>query len=143
MRVTQKQLQQIIKEERQKLLKECGDHYMYYQGDSGKCGGYNDMDYGQEEETSMVTGNLRSLSEKAGELAELIKHFDSIEEWVQEKIAVAESMIDSIHDYMKYNEQYKMDEQSDYVEMDAAHYDEDDYRSDGKDSYDDEYEDQY
>ena len=133
MRVTQKQLQQIIKEERQKLLKECGH----------KCGDYYGMDHEQEEETGMVSGNLHSLADKAAELAELMEHADHIEEWVQEKIAVAESMIDSIYDYLKYNEDNEIDEQSDYVEMDPAHYDEDDYRSDGKDSYDDEYEDQY
>lgn len=139
MRVTPKQLQQIIKEERQKLLKECGDHYMYYQGGSGKCGGYNGMDYGQEEETGMVSGNLHSLADKAAELAELMEHADNIEEWVQEKIAVAESMIDSIYDYLKYNEQNEIEEQSDYVGMDPAHYDEDDYEDDDEDSYDDEY----
>lgn len=140
MRVTQKQLQQIIKEERQKLLKECGDHYMYYQGGSGKCGGgYEHMDYGQAEETEMVSGNLRSLADKAGELAELMEGSDMIEEWVQEKVAVAEAMIDSLYDYLKYNEQNEIDEQSDYVGMDPAQYDEDDYEDDGEDSYDDEY----
>lgn len=140
MRITEKQLYQIIKEERQKLLKECGDHYMYYQNGSGKCGGnYEHIDYGQAEETEMVSGNLRSLADKAAELAELMEHNDMIEEWVQEKIAVAESMIDSIYDYLKYNEKEEMEEQSDYVGMDPAQYDEDDYEDDGEDSYDDEY----
>jgi hypothetical protein len=138
MRITEKQLYQIIKEERQKLLNECGDHYMYYQNGSGKCGGSHD-DYGQEEETGMVSGNLHSLADKAAKLAEMMEGADSIEEWVQEKIAVAESMIDSIFDYMEYNEQDEIEEQSDYVSMDPAHYDEDDYKDDGKDSYDDEY----
>jgi len=138
MRITEKQLYQIIKEERQKLLKECGDYYMHHQGDSGKCGGGYDHDE-QEEETSMVSGNLHSLADKAAKLAEMMEGADSIEEWVQEKIAVAESMIDSIFDYMEYNEQGEIEEQSDYVDMDAAHYDEDDYKYDGLDTYDDEY----
>lgn len=131
MKVTRGQIQRIIKEERAKLLKECGCEDMAsYHGD-----GYGE----QEEETGMVSGNLRSLSDKAGELAEMMEDADSIEEWVQEKIAVAESMIDSIYDYLKYNEQ-EIDEQSDYVGMDPAHYDEDDYKDDDDDSYDDEYE---
>ncbi len=130
MRITRDQLYAIIKEERNKLLKECGceDKAAYHGND------YND----QEEETGMVSGNLRSLSDKAGELAEMMEQSDSIEEWVQEKIAIAESMIDSIYDYLKYNEQ-EIDEQSDYVGMDPAHYDEEDYNDDGLDSYDDEY----
>jgi len=140
MRVTREQLNRIIKEERAKLLKECGDHHMYYSGGSGKCGGYGTMDYGQEEETGMVTSNLRSLVDKAGELAERMEQAGMIEEWVQEKIAVAEAMIDSIYDYISYNEEGDLEEQSDYVGMDPDQYGEDDYVDDVSDSYDDKYE---
>lgn len=140
MKITREQLSRIIKEERTKLLKECGDHHMYYQGGSGKCGGYGEMDYGQEEETGMVSSNLRSLADKAAELAERMENAGMIEEWVQEKIAVAEAMIDSIYDYISYNEENDLEEQSDYVGMDPAQYGDSDYADDDMDSYDDEYE---
>lgn len=122
MNITRKEMNRIITEEYKKLIQECGDHYDYYQN-SGKCGG----DYGQEEENGMVAGNLRSIADKAANLAERMKNADSIEEWVQEKIAVAESMIDSISDYIYYNEGTDLDEQSDYVDMDPAQYTEEDY----------------
>ena len=121
MNITRKEINKIITEEYKKLIQECGDQYGYYQN-SGKCG-----DYGQQEETGMVSGNLRSLADKAAELAEKMEQAGMIEEWVQEKIAVAESMIDSIYDYISYNEQPELDEQSDYVSMDPAQYTEEDY----------------
>lgn len=124
MNITRKEINKIITEEYKKLIQECGDHYGYYQ--SGKCGG----DYGQQEETGMVSSNLRSLADKAAELAEKMEQAGMIEEWVQEKIAVAESMIDSIYDYISYNEQPELDEQSDYVSMDPAQYTEEDYVED-------------
>jgi hypothetical protein len=124
MNITRKEINKIITEEYKKLIQECGDHYSYYQ--SGKCGG----DYGQQEETGMVSSNLRSLADKAAELAEKMEQAGMIEEWVQEKIAVAESMIDSIYDYISYNEQPELDEQSDYVSMDPAQYTEEDYVED-------------
>ena len=110
MRITEKQLYQIIKEERQKLLKECGDHYMYYQNGSGKCGGSHD-DYGQEEETGMVSGNLHSLADKAAKLAEMMEGADSIEEWVQEKIAKAEMMLVGVWDYLQSQKEQGIDPQ--------------------------------
>ena len=125
MNITRKEMNRIITEEYKKLIQECGDHYDYYQN-SGKCGG----DYGQEEENGMVAGNLRSIADKAAELAEKMEQAGMIEEWVQEKIAVAESMIDSIYDYISYNEQPEIDEQSDYVGMDPAQYTEEDYVED-------------
>jgi len=124
MNITRKEINKIITEEYKKLIQECGDHYDYY--NSGKCGG----DYGQQEETGMVSSNLRSLADKAAELAEKMEQAGMIEEWVQEKIAVAESMIDSIYDYISYNEQPELDEQSDYVSMDPAQYTEEDYVED-------------
>lgn len=121
MNITRKEINKIITEEYKKLIQECGDQYDYYQ--TGKCGG----DYGQQEETGMVSSNLRSLADKAAELAEKMEQANMIEEWVQEKIAVAESMIDSIYDYISYNEQPELDEQSDYVGIDPAQYTEEDY----------------
>ena len=137
MKVTREELRKIIKEEREKLLNECCRDEMYYGNEM-----HHDHaeDYGQYEESSMVSGNLRSIAERAAKLSEMMEDVDSIEEWVQEKIAVAEAMVNSIYDYYRYNEE-TMDEQGDYVGMDPAQYDEDDYNDDGDDSYDDEYED--
>ena len=55
------------------------------------------------EEVGMVVGNLRSLSEKSKELEEILSKDSDIEEWVQEKIAVASAAIDAVLDYAKYN----------------------------------------
>lgn len=50
----------------------------------------------------MILGNLNRMADRATELAQLAKEVPDNEEWVQEKIAVASAMIDSIYNYMKY-----------------------------------------
>lgn len=54
-------------------------------------------------EKSMIVGNLHRLADHSAELAQMAQQVPDNEEWVQEKIAVASAMIDSIYNYMKYN----------------------------------------
>lgn len=60
---------------------------------------WDDDDQGEK---SMILSNLARISDKANELRSLAADVDDNEEWVQEKIAVASAMIDSIHNYLKY-----------------------------------------
>ena len=68
---------------------------MKHHGDSH----WDDDDQGEK---SMILSNLAKLSDKANELRSLAADVDDNEEWVQEKIAVASAMIDSIYNYLKY-----------------------------------------
>lgn len=70
-----------------------------------KSGLFPDMDDDLDDdhgEKSMILGNLERLSDRSAELRDMAAHIPDNEEWVQEKIAVASSMIDSIYDYVKY-----------------------------------------
>ena len=75
-----------------------GDHEdMHHDSDSH----WDDSDQGEK---SMVLANLAKISDKALELRDLAAAVPDNEEWVQEKIAVASAMIDSIHSYLKYKQ---------------------------------------
>lgn len=54
------------------------------------------------EETGMIKSNLFMMSKKSLELHDAIGDRDDLPEWVQEKIAVASYMIDTVHDYLMY-----------------------------------------
>jgi hypothetical protein len=62
---------------------------------------WDDDDQGEK---SMIMSNLAKISDKANELRSLAAEVSDNEEWVQEKIAVASAMIDSIYNYLKYRE---------------------------------------
>lgn len=62
---------------------------------------WDDSDQGEK---SMILANLAKMSDKALELRKLAAAVPDNEEWVQEKIAVASAMIDSIHNYLKYKQ---------------------------------------
>ena len=62
---------------------------------------WDDHDQGEK---SMILANLAKLSDKALDLRHLAAKTSNNEEWVQEKIAVAAAMIDSIHSYLKYRQ---------------------------------------
>ena len=62
---------------------------------------WDDSDQGEK---SMILANLARMSDKALELRNLAAAIPDNEEWVQEKIAVASAMIDSIHNYLKYKQ---------------------------------------
>jgi len=57
---------------------------------------------GPEEESGMIRSNLYTLSKQAQEMHDMIGMNDDLDEWVQEKISVASSMIDSVYDYIGY-----------------------------------------
>jgi len=59
-------------------------------------------DHSDQGEKGMILSNLAKMSDKALELRDLAAGISDNEEWVQEKIAVASAMIDSIHNYLKY-----------------------------------------
>jgi len=64
-----------------------------------------DVDYedsGVQEESGMIKSNLFMLAKKSMELHDSIGDSDDLPEWVQEKIAVASYMIDTVHDYLMY-----------------------------------------
>jgi siderophore synthetase component len=65
--------------------------------------GHHGFDHDDQGEKSMIVGNLHKMADRASELAQLAKEVPDNEEWVQEKIAVASAMIDSIYNYMKYS----------------------------------------
>lgn len=58
-----------------------------------------------QDEKGMIIGNLNRMAERASELAQMASAVPDNEEWVQEKIAVASAMIDSIYNYMKYRDE--------------------------------------
>lgn len=57
---------------------------------------------GPEAESGMIRSNLETMAQKASELHDMIGERDDLPEWIQEKIAVAEAMIGSVHDYLSY-----------------------------------------
>lgn len=66
---------------------------------------HND-DHGDDHgEKSMIKSNLARIADKASELSRLAGEVPDNEEWVQEKIAVAASMIDAVHGYLKYTDE--------------------------------------
>lgn len=74
------------------------DHYHPVEADHG----LSFEDSGAFEESGMIKSNLYSMASKAQSLHDMIQNGDDLPEWVQEKIAVADEMIDVIYDYLKY-----------------------------------------
>ena len=48
----------------------------------------------------MIKNNLYNIASNAQDLHDALEDEDDLPEWVQEKIAVAEAMIDSVYDYL-------------------------------------------
>lgn len=61
---------------------------------------YEDSDV--YEETGMIKSNLFMMAKKSLELHDEIGDRDNLPEWIQEKIAVASYMMDTVHDYLMY-----------------------------------------
>ena len=57
-------------------------------------------DSDEYEESSMIKGNLHNLAIQSHVLMDIVQDGDDLPEWVQEKIAVASEMIDTIYDYI-------------------------------------------
>lgn len=64
-------------------------------------GGIEYEDSDSYEESSMIKNNLFTIAGQASDLHDMIADGDDLPEWVQEKLAVAASMIDTVHDYLK------------------------------------------
>jgi len=120
--LTYKQLKKIIKEcacqamKNSEMSEPIGSVKIVSLGEpemeAGLFPGMDDMDHHDEShwddhdqgEKSMIMANLSKMSDKALELRKLAVAVPDNEEWVQEKIAVASAMIDSIYDYLKYKQ---------------------------------------
>jgi len=64
-----------------------------------------------QEEAEMVLANLRQIAAQAKELHDLMLDVDDVEEWVQEKIAVAAHDIESILGYAKFYQELGEEEE--------------------------------
>jgi hypothetical protein len=64
-----------------------------------------------QEEAEMVHANLKQIIAQAKELHDLMLGVDDVEEWVQEKIAVAAHDIESILGYAKFYEELGEEEE--------------------------------
>lgn len=67
----------------------------------------NDMDHGDQfedsdeyEESGMIKNNLFNIAKHAQAMHDALEDGDDLPEWVQEKIAVANSMMSTIYDYL-------------------------------------------
>jgi len=63
-------------------------------------GGMRFEDSDTREESSMIKNNLYNLASQAQELHDAMEDEDELPEWVQEKIAVANAMVDAVYDYL-------------------------------------------
>lgn len=79
-----------------------------------------------QEEAEMVHANLKQIIAQAKELHDLMLGVDDVEEWVQEKIAVAAHDIESILGYAKFyeelgeEEEMEMGEEGEKEEVEAT-----------------------
>ena len=53
------------------------------------------------DEATMVESNLQTMRRAIETIDQIINNKDNVPEWVQEKIAVAKSMLTGVCDYMK------------------------------------------
>lgn len=99
MKITKNEVKQIIKEELENVMKfGIGEPMMAHSMPTPNDAYTVDPD-GYEGE--MAKNNLYNLKEDATVLCELIHSDENLEPWVQEKIAVAASMLSSVARYMK------------------------------------------
>lgn len=94
---TRRQLRRDILKEM--ILRECA---CQDQEEQREAHGVKFHNNGPEQESGMIRSNLDTLSRQAQEMHDMIGMNDDLDEWVQEKIAVASSMIDSVYDYIGY-----------------------------------------
>jgi len=87
---------------RRMVLKEMHDQMHHGHHDHGNKPGKVFHHNGPEAESDMIHSNLWSMKMKACDLYDMIGDSDDLPEWVQEKIAVAGFMIDSVFDYLNY-----------------------------------------
>jgi hypothetical protein len=92
-----------------KLIKEaceCEELSMHiqdpYNPQENEMGGLDFEDHGAGEQAGMIKSNLHSIFTKSNSMYDMIGENDRLPEWLQEKIAVADHMIDTAHDYLKH-----------------------------------------
>ena len=80
-------------------------------------------------EGRMTKGNLFKIAEYAQSLHDLIGDDENLEPWVEEKIAVAAHMMDSVGHYLQYEKhrghEESESEEDEYIEISSGHEDED------------------
>jgi len=117
---------------KQMILAECAcqdSEEMWMRDQIGKTFDHN----GPQAESDMIRSNLATMAKKSYEIHDAVGHNDDLPEWVQEKIAVADSMIGSVYDYLMYEygkhndaaEPHLMTDDEMYDEYPIAHDDED------------------
>ena len=121
MKVSREFLQKVVRQEYRKLLSENIDDMQdmdmfgagYAVGSTDdehihdeNCGhDYEADETESEDESQMFRSHLSSISKQVEELESLVQQGENVEEWVQEKMAVAASMIDSIYHYLSHGEE--------------------------------------
>lgn len=106
MKVTKKQLQQIILEE----LDECMSNIGMMGGDMPIATsmpiklslGKTKKSKSYDSDGRMANSNVYNIMKHASMLAQLISDDDELEPWVQEKLAVATEAIETIAEYLEY-----------------------------------------
>jgi hypothetical protein len=122
MLITKDKLKQIIKEELEvSVTGRHGEmHGGAYQKDPD---GY---------EGRMAKGNLYKIAEYAHELHDIIMDDENLEPWVQEKIAVAAQMMDSVGHYLQYEKHRAHEDEEgheDHADLDPSERDEEEMSS--------------
>jgi hypothetical protein len=64
---------------------------------------HDEYDYDYNEEMQMVLGNLFMIAGRALELHDMLTEVEDVPEWCQEKIAVMDSMMGSVYDFLTYD----------------------------------------
>jgi hypothetical protein len=64
---------------------------------------HDGYDYDYNEEMQMVLGNLFMLAGRALTLHDMLENVEDVPEWCQEKIAVMDSMMGSVFDFLTYD----------------------------------------
>lgn len=94
MKISRERLAQLVKEE---LSISFGGV-----GDTGGDMGAHDAHVEPEGEGYMAKQNLWKIAEYAAKLYELMEDSDNLEPWVEEKIAIAAFLMDSVGHYIEY-----------------------------------------
>ena len=145
MKIAKDRLKQIIKEELE--MGEVGH-------DEFGGGAYPKDPEGYE--GRMTKQNLWKIAEYAQKMHDLIHDDENLEPWIEEKIAVASYIMDSVGHYLQYEkhvsheegegeedhvdfpDEMSDEEEGDELELDAGEFDDEELDYDGEDEYDEE-----
>jgi hypothetical protein len=68
-------------------------------------GSWKSVSEGIDDEGGMAKGELENIATKAKNLSKMMKKNKQLDSWIQSKITRADHYIDSVHDYLKNNDQ--------------------------------------